>query len=112
MLAQKLQDDWSPWELLEYQGYYVKHIKSVYRQCRLSDGLYHIKISGLPGNRNSQGRCGLHASGEVEIRKEDHQLLSTALEGDCLSSDFVIVEITVMPGMEVVIKSVPDGTFL
>lgn len=112
MLDNAGMNDWDPWQLLEIKddenGTRVIGIKSVTRTCVLSDGKYEVIISGLPGNMNIMGRCGVAISAHTEINKNGQQIFSGGFEGDCHMSSMVLTNIIVKPGQNLQLTREPE----
>jgi len=110
----KPADSWEPWSLLVMKdSQFIGELKTVERDCLLSDGTYHVSIGPTPGNMNVGGRCGAFVSAWTEIAHGADTPRHFELEGDCLAIDQpVITEIAVHAGKPTPeISSVPKRDF-
>jgi hypothetical protein len=48
---------------------HIGALTTIRRNCKLSDGVYTIKLGPEPGNMNIQGHCGAWMSAWAEVRK-------------------------------------------
>ncbi|SHN01517.1 hypothetical protein [Rhizobacter sp. OV335] len=70
MLAAKTDQQWDPWSLVHAAGEsQIGSMTTVQRTCALSDGLYAIELGPVPGNMNTEGRCGAWMSAWAEVRR-------------------------------------------
>ncbi len=85
MLENKRATQWNPWDLVSMRDDdHIGEVKTVRRTCRLSDGVYEIRLWADPGNTNVQGQCGAHMSAGAEVKRGKHVLSRVpSFEPDC-----------------------------
>ena len=84
--ASRSQDRWNPGSLIASMkdADHIGTLKSVTKQCRLSDGKYKVTISPVPGNLNVQGRCGAWTTAAVNVFNGSKRILDQyQFEADC-----------------------------
>jgi hypothetical protein len=117
MMKNKSPRQWDPWSLIvkdKKNRNYIGSLKTVYGQCKLSDGIYEITIGALPGNGNLQGKCGGFMSAWAEVRRDSEIALPRhAFEyGDCHVAQPITMKIIIEAGSkEPVIKKVSWDDF-
>lgn len=72
----KSSNQWDPWDLVTMKedenhlgSYYLVAPRTIVRKCRLSDGLYTVRLGPQPGNFNMEGRCGVWMSAWAEVKR-------------------------------------------
>jgi hypothetical protein len=86
MVASKRKTQWDPWKLVTMKddGNHIASLKTVHRQCHLSDGAYDIAITPSPGNFNIQGRCGAWMTASAVVKKGNRSIHAVQrFENDC-----------------------------
>lgn len=100
-MVQRLGEDGiDPWKLVVIADDHISEMKTLTKQCSLSDGIYIVDIGPLPGNGNIQGRCGAQMSAWMRIHKDDTPLLRTGFEGDCFADYPVTTRVLWRAGAE------------
>lgn len=70
MLEAKTNNQWDPWTLIQMRDEdNIASTTTVQATCKLSDGVYSIALGPVPGNMNTQGRCGAWVSAWAEVRR-------------------------------------------
>jgi hypothetical protein len=79
---------------------HIARVKTLHRQCLLSDGAYEIRIWAAPGNFNVQGECGGEVSAGMEIRHRGKRLSYVkSFEPFCHAlNEAVLTRVEIRPG--------------
>ena len=93
MLSNLPVDSWSPSELIETDERGEKIIKmhNIEKLCQLSDGIYKVIISPVPGNTYTQRQCGYHLSASASVFKEKDLLNREIFHDECNNGDSPVV---------------------
>ena len=70
MMEAKTETQWDPWTLVRVNSESkVTSTKTVRKTCKLSHGFYSIELGPIPGNQNTEGRCGAWISAWAQVRR-------------------------------------------
>ena len=116
MLKNKRPQQWYLGDLIESMKDedHIGSLKTIKRQCKLSDGTYTITFGPMPGNVNVQGKCGAWITGWVEVWCGSTAILPhRTFETSCEDTETpVVTSIIIKPGeSKPIIKSVPHEEF-
>lgn len=93
MVENKQKTQWDPWSLVTIDDdSHVRVRESINQRCMLSDGTYNIKIAPIPGNIDTQGRCGAWITASVEITRNTRPVYTIErFEQDCMDNESQII---------------------
>ena len=116
LLKSKGPRKWYLADLTEYveEEERIGSLKTMERQCELSDGTCTIWFRPVPGNASAQGKCGAWITGSVEVRRGSTTVLPRhQFETRCDDTEApVITSIVIQAGVrEPIIKTATQGEF-
>lgn len=87
MLKNLKVGEWELSSLIETEDSQVTGIKTIQKECKLSDGVVTIIIEPFPGNYRLGGRCGAGITAKVYIRKGGEFIFQRLFEDPCKGPD-------------------------
>jgi len=93
MVENRSATQWNPWALTTVRdGEYIDSLRTIRRKCRLSDGIYNIVITPVPGNRDVTRHCGAWITASALVTKGNKTVHSVPrFENNCQDTDSPIV---------------------
>jgi len=93
-------DVWQAWDLLVFDQKTSMLLKklAVQRSCKLGDDTFKVRLEGVPGNSNAQGRCGAFATAHATVWRNGRKVYDADL-AEC-SGEKNIATLRFVPGLD------------